>query len=367
MRVDLFDFDLPDRLIALRPAEPRESARLLVVRTGAEREFDDRTIADFPSYLRANDVLVLNDTKVIPARLYGHRYRGESAAHVEVLLLRQLGHGCWRALARPAKRLAVGDRIIFGEQSEGIACELGRLMARVQNKGPDGEIELAFDFHGPLLDEAIERFGHIPLPPYIASRRSDDARDRTDYQTIYAREPGSVAAPTAGLHMTSGLLDAVLARGASIAMLTLHVGPGTFLPVKAEDTADHRLQAEWGSIDVEAANLINTARERGGRIFAVGSTSLRLLESAAREDGSIEPHAGETDIFIAPGYPFRAVDVLLTNFHLPRSTLFMLVCAFAGMETMRRVYAHAVACRYRFYSYGDASLLFRKDEREATK
>ena len=367
MRVDLFDFDLPDRLIALRPAESRESARLLVVRTGAEREFDDRTIADFPSYLRANDVLVLNDTKVIPARLYGHRYRGESAAHVEVLLLRQLGHGCWRALARPAKRLAVGDRIIFGEQSEGIACELGRLMARVQERGPDGEIELAFDFHGPLLDEAIERFGHVPLPPYIASRRSDDARDRTDYQTIYAREPGSVAAPTAGLHMTNGLLDAVRARGASIAMLTLHVGPGTFLPVKAEDTADHRLQAEWGSIDVEAANLINTARERGGRIFAVGSTSLRLLESAAREDGSIEPHAGETDIFIAPGYPFRTVDVLLTNFHLPRSTLFMLVCAFAGMETMRRVYAHAVACRYRFYSYGDASLLFRKDEREATK
>jgi S-adenosylmethionine:tRNA ribosyltransferase-isomerase len=367
LRVELFDFELPDRLIALRPVEPREKARLLTVRPGNEPEFDDRTIADLSSYLHTNDVLVLNDTKVIPARLFGQRHRGESCAQIEVLLLRRLGDDRWRALARPAKRLEVGDRVIFGEQSEGIACELGRLMAMVEAKGVDGEVELAFDFHGPLLDEAIERFGHTPLPPYIASRRRQDARDRTDYQTTYAREPGSVAAPTAGLHLTRGLIEAVRAQGAAIATLTLHVGPGTFLPVKTADTADHRLQAEWGSIDAKAASLVNAARERGGRIFAVGSTSLRLLESAARDDGSIAPRAGETAIFITPGYRFKVVDVLLTNFHLPRSTLFMLVCAFAGLKTMRQAYAFAVARGYRFYSYGDASLLFKNDTREAPK
>jgi S-adenosylmethionine:tRNA ribosyltransferase-isomerase len=367
LRVDLFDFKLPDRLIALRPAEPRESARLLTVRPGAKPELDDRTIADLASYPRSNDVLVINDTKVIPARLFGERHRDGSVARIEVLLLRRLGDERWRALARPAKRLAAGDRIVFGEQSEGIACELGRLMATVETKGVDGDVELAFDFHGALLDEAIERFGHVPLPPYIAGRRPDDARDRTDYQTIYAREPGAVAAPTAGLHLTRGLIDAVRASGASIARLTLHVGPGTFLPVKAADTADHRLHGEWGAIDAQAAACINAARDRGGRIFAVGSTSLRLLESAADNDGGIAPFAGETSIFITPGYRFKAVDALLTNFHLPRSTLFMLVCAFAGIKTMRRAYAHAIIRGYRFYSYGDASLLFRRDARETPR
>ncbi len=366
MRVEHFDFALPQELIALRPAVPRESARLLVVRPGDDRELSDRQVADLPGLLRAGDVLVLNDTRVIPARLFGLRTRGEATARIEILLHRRLAEDRWRVFARPAKRLEIGDRVVFGESSDAIACELGRLLATVAAKGEEGEVDLAFDFHGPALEEAIERFGHMPLPPYIAGRRPDDARDRGDYQTVYAREPGAGAAPTAGVHLTSELIAAMRERGIAIATVTLHVGPGTFLPVKADDTGGHRMHAEWGRIDAQAAEAINAARAAGGRVVAVGTTSLRLIESAAAPDGGLTPFAGETAIFIMPGYRFKAVDALLTNFHLPRSTLFMLVSAFSGMEAMRRAYAHAIAGHYRFYSYGDASLLFpssdRKDE-----
>ncbi|MFI5014658.1 MAG: tRNA preQ1(34) S-adenosylmethionine ribosyltransferase-isomerase QueA [Hyphomicrobiales bacterium] len=366
MRVDLFDFELPEGLIALRPAVPRESARLLVVRPGDAVELSDHHVADLPDYLRDGDLLVLNDTRVIPARLFGLRVRAETTARMEILLHRRLAADRWRAFARPAKRLAPGDRIIFGETSEGIACELGRLTATVEARGPDGEVDLAFDFHGAVLDEAIERFGHIPLPPYIAGRRADDAQDRVDYQTVYAREPGAVAAPTAGLHLTAGLIAAIRAKGVAIVTVTLHVGAGTFLPVKGDDTSEHRMHPEWGEVDAAAARAIDAARARGGRIVAAGTSSLRLIESAAADDGSIVPFAGETAIFITPGYRFKAVDALLTNFHLPRSTLFMLVGAFSGMGTMRRAYAHAIERGYRFYSYGDASLLFRERIGEQT-
>ena len=359
MRVDLFDFELPDELIALRPAQPRKSARLLVVDPNRSPEFRDRHVADLPDQLRAGDVIVLNDTRVIPARLLGMRVRGETTARVEILLHKRLAPDRWRAFARPAKRLSPGDRIVFGETSEGIVCELQHLMATVESKPRDGEIDLAFDFHGAILDEAIERFGHMPLPPYIAQRRADDAQDRTDYQTVYARDPGAVAAPTAGLHLDPDLLDAIRARGVEIATVTLHVGPGTFLPVKAKDTSAHRMHPEWGRIDAPVADTIDAAREKGGRIIAIGTTTLRLLESAASPEGRLLPFSGETAIFITPGHRFKGVDALMTNFHLPRSTLFMLVSAFSGLETMRRAYAHAIAERYRFYSYGDASLLFR--------
>jgi S-adenosylmethionine:tRNA ribosyltransferase-isomerase len=296
---------------------------------------------------------------VIPARLHGLRARGDSTARVEVLLHKRVGAERWRAFARPAKRLAVGDRIRFGEPAESAACELVRLDAEVEAKGEGGEIALRFSFGGAYLDEAIERFGEIPLPPYIAGRRAPDERDRADYQTLYARQEGAVAAPTAGLHFTDALLRRVDERGIGRVFVTLHVGPGTFLPVKAEDTAEHRMHAELGTISPDAAAALNAARARGGRIIAVGTTALRLLESAARADGTIAPFSGETDIFITPGYRFRAVDALMTNFHLPRSTLFMLVCAFAGLDTMKAAYAHAIAAGYRFYSYGDACLLFR--------
>ncbi len=365
MRVDGFDFDLPEALIALRPATPRESGRLLVVRPGPSGalgdhdDIGDHRVADLPAFLRTGDVLVLNDTRVIKARLFGTRTRGDAVARIEILLHRRLGEDRWLVFARPAKRLEIGDRVVFGEMSEGIACELGRLLARVAAKGEEGEIELAFDFRGPVLEEAIERFGHMPLPPYIAGRRAEDGRDEKDYQTVYAREPGAVAAPTAGLHLTQALIAKMRDGGVAIAHVTLHVGAGTFLPVKAVDTREHRMHPEWGSIGAEAAQTINAARAAGGRVVAVGTTTLRLLESAAAPDGNLAPFSGETAIFITPGYRFKAVDALLTNFHLPRSTLFMLVSAFCGTETMRRVYAHAIASGYRFYSYGDASLLFR--------
>ncbi|MBV9431057.1 MAG: tRNA preQ1(34) S-adenosylmethionine ribosyltransferase-isomerase QueA [Hyphomicrobiales bacterium] len=362
MRVDLFDFELPEALIALRPASPRASAWLLVVDPQNSPQLRDRHVADLPDQLRPGDIVVLNDTRVIPARLLGMRVRGEATARVEILLHRRLGPDRWRALARPAKRLAPGDRIVFGESSEGIVCELQHLMATVESKPQDGEIDLAFDFHGAILDEAIERFGHMPLPPYIAQRRAEDARDRYDYQTVYARDPGAIAAPTAGLHLDTDLLDAIRARDIAIATVTLHVGPGTFLPVKAEDTSAHRMHSEWGRVDASVAEAINAARQKGGRIIAVGTTTLRLLESAALPDGRLLAFEGETAIFITPGYRFKVVDALMTNFHLPRSTLFMLVSAFAGLETMRRAYAHAIEKGYRFYSYGDASLLFRASE-----
>src|SRR3954471_17332590 len=361
MRVDLFDFELPEDRIALRPAQPRDAARLLVVEPGGMSALEDRTVRDLPELLRPGDVLVLNDTKVIPARLHGLRSRGEATARIEILLHKRVGADRWRAFARPAKRLAVGDRIRFGEASAGMVCELVRLDAEVEEKGEGGEVVLRFAFAGAFLDEAIERLGEMPLPPYIAGKRAADERDRSDYQTLYAREEGAVAAPTAGLHFTDELFRSLEARGIERAFVTLHVGPGTFLPVKAEETAEHRMHAEFGVIGPEAASALNDARARGGRVVAVGTTALRLLEAAAHEDGTIAPFAGETEIFITPGYRFRAVDALMTNFHLPRSTLFMLVAAFAGLDTMRQAYAHAIAAGYRFYSYGDASLLFRAE------
>jgi S-adenosylmethionine:tRNA ribosyltransferase-isomerase len=362
MRVDLFDFDLPEDRIALRPASPRDAARLLVVRPGAEPRLEDRLVRDLPDLLRPGDALVFNDTRVIPARLFGVRVRGDTAARVEVMLHKREAADIWCAFARPAKKLAVGDRIRFGEASESTACELVRLDAEVAAKGDAGEVTLRFSFAGGYLDEAIARLGEMPLPPYIAGKRAPDDRDAADYQTVYAREEGAVAAPTAGLHFTDELLARLDGRGVSRHFVTLHVGAGTFLPVKADDTAEHRMHAEWGTIDASVADALNAARRGGGRIVAVGTTSLRLLESAAGEDGTIAPFAGETAIFITPGHRFRSVDALMTNFHLPRSTLFMLVAAFSGLETMQAAYAHAIASGYRFYSYGDASLLFRSSQ-----
>lgn len=356
MRVDLFDFELPDERIALRPAEPRDSARLLKILPGAPPE--DLTVRDLPSLLRAGDVLVFNDTKVIPAQLKGMRRRAEAVAQVEATLHMRVGPDRWLAFVRPGKRIAEGDRIHFGH--DGNSCFLGQLDATVLEKRDGGEVLLGFDVSGPFLDEALHSVGHIPLPPYIASKRSDDERDRRDYQTIYAREEGAVAAPTAGLHFTPELFAALDEKGVERRFVTLHVGAGTFLPVKTDDTDEHRMHAESGSVSAETATALNAARARGGRIVAVGTTSLRLLESAAAEDGTVKEWSGATDIFITPGYRFRTADMLMTNFHLPRSTLFMLVSAFSGLDTMRAAYAHAISTGYRFYSYGDASLLFRQ-------
>jgi S-adenosylmethionine:tRNA ribosyltransferase-isomerase len=354
MRVDLFDFDLPDERIALRPARPRDSARLLVV--GPDGQLQDRRARDLPELMRAGDALVVNDTKVLAVELRGERHRGENAAQVSVTLIKREAPDRWRALARPAKRLAVGDRLRFGNASDA-ACLVAGLDATLEEKGEAGEIVLRFDLAGPVLDEAIASIGHLPLPPYIAGRRGEDEADRQDYQTIYARQEGAVAAPTAGLHFTDELMARLDAAGIDRHIVTLHVGPGTFLPVKADDTDDHRMHAEWGTISPETAEALNETRRKGGRIVAVGTTSLRLLESAADENGTIKPFSDETSIFITPGYRFRAVDLLMTNFHLPRSTLFMLVSAFSGRETMVRAYRHAIDSEYRFYSYGDASLL----------
>ena len=354
MRVSDFDFELPADSIALRPANPRDSARLLVVRPDG---LEDQIVRQLPSLLKPGDVLVFNNTRVIPAALEGHRIgRGDTAPKIEALLHMRLDGHRWKAFARPGKRLQAGDRIRFG--GEGRVCLLGTLDATVEEKGEGGEITLAFDFHGPILDEAIMAVGDMPLPPYIAGKREPDDKDRTDYQTIYAEKEGAVAAPTAGLHFTQDLMNRLQTAGIKTEFVTLHVGAGTFLPVKADDTADHKMHAEWGEISPETAAALNQVRARGGRIIAVGTTSLRLLESAANEAGEIQPFSGETSIFITPGYRFKAVDALMTNFHLPRSTLFMLVAAFSGLETMRAAYAHAIAQGYRFYSYGDASLLF---------
>ena len=359
MRTDLFDFDLPQDRIALRPAAPRDAARLLVVRPGAELLLEDRSVRDLPGLLRDGDRLVVNDTRVIPAQLAGRRLGGAVAPRIEATLIKRLDASRWQALVKPARKLAVGDAVRFGGGGQGEAggvCLAGSLEARVEAKGEAGEVTLAFAFSGAVLDEAIAAHGIVPLPPYIASRRAPDARDRSDYQTLFAREEGAVAAPTAGLHFTAGLMAALAARGIGHETVTLHVGPGTFLPVKAGDVEGHRMHAEWGQVSAAAAAALNAAP---GRIVAVGTTSLRLIESAAQTDGTIVPFTGETALFITPGYRFRAVDVLLTNFHLPRSTLFMLVAAFCGLPTMKRAYAHAVEHGYRFYSYGDACLLFR--------
>ncbi len=355
MRLSDFDFDLPEELIALRPA-PRGAARLLVVR---DATLTDGTVGDLIDLLQAGDALVFNDTRVIPARLSGVRFRDETTVRVEATLHRRLAPDRWTAFMKPGKRLKLGDRVRFGRPGE--TCELSGLDATIVAKGEDGEVELAFDMAGGVLDQAIADIGEMPLPPYIAGRRAEDEQDRRDYQTVYARDDGSVAAPTAGLHFTPELIAALQAKGVSTHFVTLHVGAGTFLPVKVDDISEHRMHPEWGEVTAATAEALNAVRAAGGRIICVGTTSLRLLESAAGEDGAIRPYAGETDIFITPGYRFRAADVLMTNFHLPKSTLFMLVSAFAGQAAMKSAYAHAIAQGYRFYSYGDSSLLFRAD------
>jgi S-adenosylmethionine:tRNA ribosyltransferase-isomerase len=357
MRTDLFDFDLPPERIALRPVSPRDSARLLVVRPDSGSQFDDRGVRDLPELLRRGDALVVNDTRVIPARLTGRRIGRGVDAKIEATLHQRLDGSRWRAFVRPAKRLEPGDVLRFGD--EGKVCFLGQLDATVDAKAPGGEVTLAFAFHGAVLDQAIEERGAMPLPPYIASRRPPDEQDRADYQTMFAQAEGSVAAPTAGLHFTPALIERLVARGVSLHKVTLHVGAGTFLPVKSEDTAGHRMHSETGSVSAETAAALNAARRAGGRIVAVGSTALRLVESASTEDGVLRPFSGDTALFITPGYRFRAVDGMMTNFHLPRSTLFMLVAAFCGLDVMQHAYAHAIAKGYRFYSYGDACLLFR--------
>src|SRR5690348_13963230 len=357
MRTDLFDFELPPERIALRPASPRDAARLLVVRPGGAPALEDRALRDLPELLQPGDCLVVNDSKVIAARLTGRRIgRGEGEPAIEATLHKRLDGSHWRAFVRPAKKLQIGDTIRFG--TEGRVCFLDELDAQVSHKDEGGEITLSFSFHGPVLDQAIAERGDMPLPPYIASRREPDEQDRTDYQTVFARDEGSVAAPTAGLHFTEELLARLFARGVAVHKVTLHVGAGTFLPVKSEDTEGHQMHAEFGTLSAETAAALNAARAKGGRIVAVGSTALRLLESAAGDDRTLAAFSGETAIFVTPGYRFKAVDLMLTNFHLPRSTLFMLVAAFSGLDVMKSAYAHAIAAGYRFYSYGDACLLY---------
>ncbi|HEY3919982.1 MAG TPA: tRNA preQ1(34) S-adenosylmethionine ribosyltransferase-isomerase QueA [Stellaceae bacterium] len=345
MRVDDFDFDLPRALIAEHPIEPRDAARLLVI---GDR-IADRHIRDLSQLLRAGDVLVANDTRVIPARLTGTR----GAATIEVTLHRDLGGGAWRAFIKGARRVKPGDTLRFAED----------FAAEVIEKTPEGDVALGFSCAGVAFRTQLERHGRMPLPPYIHRGRAGEARDRDDYQTMFAAKDGAVAAPTAGLHFTPAVLAALKDAGLSLETVTLHVGAGTFLPVKALDTADHRMHSEYGMIDAATAARLNAARAAGSRIVAIGTTSLRVLESAADERGVIKPFADETALFITPGYRFRAIDVLLTNFHLPRSTLFMLVSAFAGLERMKSAYAHAIAARYRFFSYGDACLLFPEARR----
>ncbi|MGV3478931.1 MAG: tRNA preQ1(34) S-adenosylmethionine ribosyltransferase-isomerase QueA [Sphingobium sp.] len=339
MRVDLFDFVLPAERIALRPAEPRDSARMLVV---GDQGMADARVSGLPGLLRAGDMLVFNDTRVIPAQLEG--MRGE--ARIGATLHKREGPRRWRAFIRNAKRLREGDAIDFG----------AGVSATASARATDGSFALDFAGDEPV-ELLLERAGRMPLPPYIAARRAADARDAEDYQTMFAREAGAVAAPTAALHFTPGLIDALAAAGIATATLTLHVGAGTFLPVKVDDTDDHAMHAEWGRIDAATADRLNAVRAAGGRLIAVGTTSLRLIESAAGEDGIIRPFEGDTAIFITPGYRFRGIDGLMTNFHLPRSTLFMLVSALMGLDRMQAAYAHAIDTGYRFYSYGDASLL----------
>jgi len=354
MRVDLFDFELPPERIALSPASPRDAARLLHVRAGG---VTDRMVRDLPSLLRPGDLLIANDTKVIPAQLFGERpgREGGEAVAIEATLHKRIRQDAgnevrWKAFVRPAKRLRAGDEIRFGDDFSAFVCVR------------DGaEAELAFPLDPSAFDAQLARHGAMPLPPYIARKRPADDADRANYQTMFAEEAGSVAAPTAGLHFTPALISALADRGVAQMTITLHVGAGTFLPVTADDTTDHKMHAEWGKITAEQAAAINDTKAKGGRIIAVGTTSLRLLESAADETGEIRAFCDETDIFITPGYQFRTVDILLTNFHLPRSTLFMLVCAFAGTETMKAAYAHAIDNEYRFYSYGDACLLERSE------
>ncbi len=339
MRVDLFDFDLPNESIALRPVSPRDSARMLCVSGAA---MADKHVRDLPDMLRAGDCLIFNDTRVIPAQLTGTR----GDATIGATLHKRIDLRRWQAFIRNAKRLRVGERVDFGRGVTAIA----------EARHDDGSFTLAFDGDEPV-EILLERAGTMPLPPYLAGKRPTDAQDRADYQTMFAAKDGAVAAPTAALHFTPELIAAIDAAGIKRETLTLHVGAGTFLPVKAEDTAYHKMHSEWGSIDAATAERLNAVRAVGGRLIAVGTTSLRLIESAAGDDGTIQPFAGDTDIFITPGYRFKAIDGLMTNFHLPKSTLFMLVSALMGREVMQAAYAHAIAENYRFYSYGDSSLL----------
>lgn len=341
MDLDLFDFDLPEDLIALRPVRPRPASRMLVAQGGS---ILDRHFSDLPDWLAPGDMLVFNDTKVIPARLFGVRRRSGNETRIEVLLTERTAGDTWRGFARPAKRIAPGDRLVFGELQADVVARDG------------GEITLTFDRADAALDQAIAQAGVMPLPPYIAGRRPADDQDTEDYQTVFATRPGAIAAPTASLHFDQALLDRLAAGGVLSTRLTLHVGAGTFLPVK-DTIEDHKMHAEWGEISADAADAMNAARAAGGRLIPAGTTALRLLESAADEDGQIHPWQGETDIFIKPGYRFRATDGLITNFHLPRSTLVMLVAALVGIDRMRAIYRHAIREGYRFYSYGDGSLL----------
>ncbi|MEL6504790.1 MAG: tRNA preQ1(34) S-adenosylmethionine ribosyltransferase-isomerase QueA [Pseudomonadota bacterium] len=347
MKVDEFDFDLPEERIALRPVSLRHSAKLLHV-NGPHAALEDRTVLDLPNLLQPGDALVFNDTRVIPAQLEGTRSRGDAVAKVGATLHMRTAPDVWKAFVRGAKKLKIGENVTFSDH----------LNATVLAKAKGGEVTFRFNRSGPDLDAALVQCGHIPLPPYIALKRGEDERDRTDYQTIYAREDGAVAAPTAGLHFTDELFAALDARGIQRHFVTLHVGAGTFLPVKADDTDDHKMHEERGSISAKTAQALNDVRAKGNRLIAVGTTSLRLLESAVADDGSFSPWEGSTDIFITPGYRFKAIDALMTNFHLPRSTLFMLVSALAGTAQMKAAYAHAIQNHYRFYSYGDSSLLW---------
>ena len=348
MRVDEFDFDLPEENIALRPAVPRDSARLLVV-NGPDQKLQDQLVSELAEFLQPGDALVFNDTRVIPAQLEGVRRRGDVVANIGATLHMRESADTWRAFVRGAKKLKIGESIDFGQ---------GQFLAEVLERAEGGEVAFRFNCSGPDLDLALVTWGHVPLPPYIALKRDEDEQDRKDYQTIYAREDGAVAVPTAGLHFTERLLESLQAKGISQHYVTLHVGAGTFLPVKVDDTDDHKMHSEIGIVSQQTADALNQVRRNGGRVVSVGTTSLRLLESATNEQAEIQPWSGATDIFITPGYRFKAIDALMTNFHLPRSTLFMLVSAFAGKDVMKCVYAHAIDQGYRFYSYGDSSLLF---------
>ncbi len=360
MRVDDFDFELPNDSIALRPLARREAARLLRVSPQDQPVYSDHHVKDLPSLLRPGDALVFNNTRVVPARLSGHRIgRGNTTPKIEVTLHQRSSDNVWLAFAKPGRKLRVGDVIRLGGSGE--TCYRDSLDATVREKREGGEIALQFELSGAFLDEAVATHGQMPLPPYIATQRAPDSRDERDYQTIYATREGAVAAPTAGLHFTHDLMAALTARDISCHFLTLHVGAGTFLPVKVDQIADHRMHSEWGEITEATANSLNEAKAQGRRIICVGTTSLRMIETASLEDGTIEPMARATDIFITPGYRFKAVDGLITNFHTPRSTLFMLVSAFCGLRQMREAYAHAIATDYRFYSYGDACLLERQN------
>lgn len=353
MRVSDFNFELPETFIAQHPAQPRDSARLLVV---GENETRDLIITNLADLVKPGDILVVNDTRVIPVRLKGRRdtTSDNNGPRIEVTLLKSTSGGAWQAFARPAKKLKVGDRVTF---ADGFSAD-------VTNKGEGGEVSLSFALSDEALMPALEKHGIMPLPPYIKRRETDgqDFDDPNDYQTMFASIPGAVAAPTAGLHFTPDLLQALESAGANVVSLTLHVGAGTFLPVKVDDTQDHIMHAEWGEIAPETAKSINTAKDKGHRVIAVGSTALRLLETATDDEGKLHPFCGETDIFITPGYQFRIVDAMLTNFHLPRSTLFMLVSAFSGMDRMKAAYEHAKTKGYRFYSYGDACFLERMEQ-----